>query len=64
MFGPFGCQRFVFYDDVQLPLGGGKGRGFITRVQIKADEGFRWLSLPVRRSHQGKQLIADAVFAH
>lgn len=57
-------DMFVFYDDVQLPMGGGKGRGFITRVQIKAYEGFRWLSLPVRRSHQGKQLIADAVFAH
>jgi hypothetical protein len=55
---------FVFYDDVQLPMGGGKGRGFITRIQIKAADGFRWLSLPVRRSHQGKQLIADAVFAH
>ena len=57
------CDVFVFYDDVQLPLGGGKGRGFITRVQIKSEDGFRWLTLPIKRSHQGKQLIADAVFA-
>jgi hypothetical protein len=58
------CDTFIFYDDVQLPLGGGKGRGFITRVQIKSQEGFRWLSLPVKRSHHGKQLIAEAAFAH
>lgn len=57
------CDAFVFYDDVQLPLGGGKGRGFITRVQIKSGDGIRWLTLPIRRSHQGKQLIVDAVFA-
>lgn len=58
------CDTFIFYDDVQLPMGGGKGRGFITRVQIKSEEGIRWLSLPVKRSHLGKQLISESVFAH
>ena len=58
------CDHFVFYDDVQLPLGGGRGRGFTTRVQIKTEHGIRWLSLPVQRSGQGKQLICDAQFSH
>jgi hypothetical protein len=58
------CDHFVFYDDVQLPLGGGRGRGFTTRVQIKTDSGIRWLSLPVHRSGLGKQLICDARLSH
>ena len=58
------CTHFVFYDDVQLPLGGGRGRGFITRVQIKTASGIEWLSLPVHRSGQGRQLICDARFSH
>lgn len=57
------ADKFVFYDDVQLPLGGGKGRGFITRVQIKTARGSAWLSLPVARSARGPQLIRDALFA-
>lgn len=57
-------HRFVFYDDVQLPLGGGRGRGFTTRVQIKTTQGIDWLSLPVIRAGQGKQLISEALFAH
>lgn len=58
------ADRFVFYDDVQLPLGGGKGRGFITRVQIKTSSGAAWLSLPVARSERGPQLICEARLAH
>lgn len=58
------CSDFVFYDDVQLPLGGGRGRGFTTRVQIKTIKGISWLSLPVQRSGQGKQLICEAQFSH
>lgn len=58
------CDKFVFYDDVQLPLGGGRGRGFITRVQIKTARGIDWLSLPLARAGKGKQLIRDARFAH
>jgi hypothetical protein len=58
------CDRFVFYDDVQLPLGGGRGRGFITRVQVKTPRGVEWLSLPVARANAGKQHIRDARFAH
>src|SRR5690606_19903134 len=58
------CKHFVFYDDVQLPLGGGKGRGFLTRVQIKTARGIDWLSLPVARAGKGMQLISDSVFPH
>ncbi len=58
------ADKFVFYDDVQLPLGGGKGRGFITRVQIKTASGMAWLSLPVARSERGPQLIREALFAN
>ena len=58
------CDQFVFYDDVQLPLGGGRGRGYVTRVQIKTERGVDWLSLPVARSSQGKQLIVEARFGH
>ena len=53
---------FVFYDDVQIPKGGGKGRGFITRVQIKTKSGWKWLSVPVDRSGKGYQLIKDVCF--
>ena len=58
------CKHFVFYDDVQLPLGGGKGRGFLTRVQIKTARGIDWLSLPVARAGKGIQLISDSLFPH
>jgi hypothetical protein len=54
------CDVFVFYDTVQLPLGGGKGRGFITRVQIKTPRGQEWLSLPVARGGHGVQSICEA----
>lgn len=55
---------FVIYDDVQLPLGGGRGRGFITRVQIKTPRGPDWLSLPIARAGEGIQKICDARFAN
>lgn len=54
---------FVFYDDVQLPEGGGKGRSFMTRVQIKTPKGQEWLSAPIARSGHAYQLIRDAEFA-
>ena len=57
------ADKFVFYDDVQLPLGGGKGRGFSTRVQIKTCKGNNWLSVPIARRGIGKQLINQATFA-
>jgi len=57
------CDALVFYDDVQLPLGGGRGRGFLTRVQIKTAGGTAWLSLPVDRAGKGRQLIRDALLA-
>lgn len=55
---------FVYYDDVQLPKGGGKGRGFITRVQIKTENGWKWLSVPVVRADQGYQSIKDTRLLH
>jgi hypothetical protein len=58
------CDQFVFYDDVQLPLGGGRGRGFSTRVQIKTEKGIDWLTLPVERAGKGAQLISEARFAN
>lgn len=54
-------DRILIYDDVQLPRGGGASRGFMTRVQIKADKGSDWLSIPVQRSGQGNQRICDAL---
>jgi WbqC-like protein family len=56
-------RRFIFYDDVQLPHGGGKGRSFVTRVQIKTARGVEWLSLPVLRAREGLQLISEARIA-
>lgn len=53
---------FVFLDDVQLPEGGGKGRSFMTRVQIKTPRGQEWLSAPVARAGKSLQLIRDADF--
>jgi hypothetical protein len=58
------ADLFIFYDDVQLPKGGGRGRSFQTRVQIKTENGWRWLSLPVNRTQSSTLLIKDAKFAH
>jgi hypothetical protein len=58
------CDQLVIYDTVQLPKGGGKGRGFITRVQIKTAQGQKWLSVPIGRSGSGEGvLIKDARIA-
>jgi hypothetical protein len=54
-------DRILIYDDVQLPRGGGAGRGFMTRVQIKTGKGSDWLSIPVKRSGQDNQRICDAL---
>jgi len=56
-------DRVLIYDDVQLPRGGGAGRGFMTRVQIKTARGCEWLSIPVKRSGRGNQSICDALTA-
>ena len=47
------ADLFVHYDDVQFP----QGRSFSSRVQVKAEQGCRWLTVPVRRD--GKQLIKN-----
>lgn len=46
---------YVHYDDVQLP----RGRSFITRVQIKTEQGSRWMTLPVLTKGRGFQKIRD-----
>jgi len=54
------ADRVLIYDDVQLPTGGGSGRSFMTRVQIKTPNGVDWLSIPVQRSGYSNQRICDA----
>lgn len=46
------CDMFVYYDDVQF------SRGFFNRVQIKAQEGIRWLTVPLLGFRRG-QLINE-----
>lgn len=46
------CDTFVYYDDVQF------ARGFFNRVQIKTEQGIRWLTVPLINWHRG-QLIND-----
>ena len=46
------ADRFVHYDDVQLP----QGRNFITRVQIKTPAGTQWLSVSIDRGRSGKTI--------
>jgi len=54
------CDVFLFYDNVELPLGTHKT--FITRVQIKTEKGQEWLSVPIIRSGRSHQCIKDAEF--
>jgi hypothetical protein len=54
---------FVFHDNIQLPHSHGKQKSFQTRVQIKTQGGWDWLSLPVdRRTHGAAVLINEARF--
>ena len=53
----------VFHDNIQLPRSHGRKKSFQTRVQIKTFHGWRWLSLPVRRSGASGSLICQAEFA-
>lgn len=41
---------FVHYDDVQLT------RGFYSRVQVKTEDGMRWLSVPLRGHRRGTRI--------
>jgi len=45
---------FVHYDDVQLT------RGFYNRVQVKTQQGSKWLTVPLRDHHRG-QLINEVL---
>lgn len=46
------CDSYVYYDDVQF------ARGFFNRVQIKTQQGIRWLTVPLRDWRRG-QLIDE-----
>lgn len=41
---------FVHYDDVQLT------RGFYNRVQVKTQQGSKWLTVPLRDHHRGQNI--------
>lgn len=43
-------DHFVHYDDVQL------ARGFYNRVQVKTENGSRWMTIPLRDTHRGQLL--------
>lgn len=45
---------FVHYDDVQLT------RGFYNRVQVKTQQGMKWITVPLRDHHRG-QLINEVL---
>lgn len=47
-------DTYVHYGDVQLT------RGFYNRVQIKADQGSRWITIPLKDYHRG-QLIDEVL---
>jgi hypothetical protein len=49
---------FVHYDDVQMP----QGRGFISRVQVRAANGVTWLTAPVDRARSGRLLNEVVLF--
>lgn len=41
---------FIHYDDVQFT------RGFYNRVQIKTPQGSKWITVPIRGHHRGKNI--------
>jgi hypothetical protein len=41
---------FVHYDDVQY------ARGFYNRVQVKTEQGPRWMTVPLRDHHRGQRI--------
>lgn len=49
-------DTFVHYDDVQFP----QGRSFISRVQIKNNNGVGWLTVPIDHTKSGR-LIKDVI---
>jgi hypothetical protein len=51
-------DAFVLLDDVQFTQGANK-HNWTSRVRIATANGVIWLSMPVRRSGEGRQLISD-----
>jgi hypothetical protein len=45
------CDVYVHYNDVQYSKG-----GFTNRVQVKAPEGVRWLTVPLQNLHLGQTI--------
>lgn len=52
---------FVFYDDVQFTSN--TSRSFSARVQLKTEQGRRWLTVPVHKSGRFGQRIDEVVIA-
>jgi hypothetical protein len=53
---------FIFHDNIALPRSHGKNKAFQTRVQIKTQSGWEWLTLPVAKSEGPNLLINEARF--
>ncbi len=45
------CDVYVHYNDVQYSKG-----GFTNRVQVKAPEGIKWLTVPLKNLHLGQSI--------
>ena len=44
------ADSFVHYDDVQFD------RGFYNRVQVKTEQGSRWITLPLSNHRRGQKI--------
>ena len=51
---------FVLFDDVQLPVGHGSGKGFVVRNRVKTANGVQWLTVPVKEKGE-LRLIKEAL---
>lgn len=52
------CDVFFLLNDVQFTQGHGK-HNWTTRVRVLAANGPLWLSVPVRRAGEGRQLVSE-----
>ncbi|MFH1983029.1 MAG: WbqC family protein [Pseudomonadota bacterium] len=57
------AKAYVFRDEAQLPISHGSKKGFIVRVQIKIENGWKWLTVPIRKIKDRTQSIRETRFA-
>ena len=48
---------FVFFDNVQMPI----GKSLVTRNKIRTAKGAQWLTVPTRRSSDGKPIAETSI---